>query len=401
MKVHIPEELPLDLKLIVVYLLLTVVFLTIPPLDETIIRTILGIPMVLFIPGYVLIAALFPGRDDIDGIERAALSFGLSIAIVPLLGLGLNFTPWGIRIIPIIVTLVIFSLLLWAIAYFRRLELPQDKRFEVPLKAAIAGVKEEFARQENRTDRILTLILVLSIVFSLITLVYVIVTPKQGEKFTEFYILGASGKASDYPREVSPGVPVSLIAGIVNHEYSGINYTLRVQVQNITFLEKEVQLGNNQTWENPITFAINRTDSNLKLEFLLFREGTEAPYRETHLWVNSTVASTPAVDTTPTPTPIVVPGQSKSYSVKMDVGHGFNPAVININRSDTIVWSNEEQQRDRIVLVSKEGLFENEIMEYTKKTSYRFNQSGTYNFILVSFPSLKEYPNVTGSVIVK
>ncbi len=85
----------------------------------------------------------------------------------------------------------------------------------------------------------------------------------------------------------------------------------------------------------------------------------------------------------------------------MDVGHGFNPAVININRSDTIVWSNEEQQRDRIVLVSKEGLFENEIMEYTKKTSYRFNQSGTYNFILASFPSLKEYPNVTGSVIVK
>ncbi|VVB84835.1 Uncharacterised protein [uncultured archaeon] len=288
MKLHIPEELPLDLKLIVIYLILTVIFLTIPPLDKTIIRTILGIPMVLFIPGYVLIAALFPGRDDIDGIERAALSFGLSIAIVPLLGLGLNFTPWGIRIIPIIVTLVLFSLLLWVIACFRRLQLPQDKRFEVPLKAAIAGVKEEFAGQENRTDRILTLILVISIVFSLVTLVYVIVTPKQGEKFTEFYILGPSGKAADYPRGVSPGVPVSLIVGIVNHEYSDINYTLQVQVQNNTFLEKKVQLGNNQTWENPVTFAINRTGSNLKLEFLLFREGMEAPYREAHLWVNST-----------------------------------------------------------------------------------------------------------------
>jgi len=35
-------------------------------------------------------------REGIDdGIERVALSFGLSIAIVPLIGLVLNFTPWG------------------------------------------------------------------------------------------------------------------------------------------------------------------------------------------------------------------------------------------------------------------------------------------------------------------
>jgi len=33
--------------------------------------------------------------EGIDGIERVALSFGLSIAIVPLIGLVLNFTPWG------------------------------------------------------------------------------------------------------------------------------------------------------------------------------------------------------------------------------------------------------------------------------------------------------------------
>lgn len=62
MRTHIFEEPPLDLKLVIVYLFLTVIFLTLPPLDTTVIRTILGIPMVLFIPGYVLIAALFPGR---------------------------------------------------------------------------------------------------------------------------------------------------------------------------------------------------------------------------------------------------------------------------------------------------------------------------------------------------
>jgi plastocyanin len=123
--------------------------------------------------------------------------------------------------------------------------------------------------------------------------------------------------------------------------------------------------------------------------------------------INVSVTTTPAADTpqgpvlVQGPAPVVTPGQSESYSVKMDVGHGFNPEVISINRSDTIVWSNEELQRTRIVLISKEGLFENKITEYAKRTSYQFNQSGTYNFVLAAYPSLKEYPNATGKVIVK
>lgn len=289
MKTHIIEEPPLDLKLILVYLCITVVFLTIPPLDKTVIRTILGIPLVLFIPGYVLIAALFPNKNDLDGIERIALSFGLSIAIVPLIGLGLNFTPWGIRFGPIITSLILFTLSLLIIANFRRLELPKDVRFGVPLKAALLTIKEEFAGSKNRTDKILTIVLILSIIASLFTLVYVIVTPKQGEKFTEFYILGPKGKAADYPGEVIPGTPINLIVGVVNHEYSEMNYTLLVQVKNDTFMERKILLSNNETWEKPVSFTINTTGSNLKLEFLLYMDGNVTPYRETHLWVNSSI----------------------------------------------------------------------------------------------------------------
>ncbi len=123
--------------------------------------------------------------------------------------------------------------------------------------------------------------------------------------------------------------------------------------------------------------------------------------------INASVTTTPAADIVQGYVPVqasapaIEPEQSESYSVEMDVGHGFNPAVININRSDTIVWSNEEQQRTRIVLVSKEGLFENKTTEYVKRTFYQFNQSGTYNFVLAEYPSLKEYPNATGKVIVK
>jgi uncharacterized membrane protein len=73
---------------------LTLFFTLVPQLASLPVRIPLGLAMVLFLPGYTLIAALFPEKEDLDGIERVALSFGLSIAVVPLMGLGLT-TPLG------------------------------------------------------------------------------------------------------------------------------------------------------------------------------------------------------------------------------------------------------------------------------------------------------------------
>ena len=78
-----------------------------------------------FLPGYSLIAALFPRKDDLDGIERIALSFGLSIAITPLLGLALNYTPFGIRLLPILIVLSVFTISLAMGAYVRRGKIPE------------------------------------------------------------------------------------------------------------------------------------------------------------------------------------------------------------------------------------------------------------------------------------
>ena len=106
-----PKKLPLDLLIALIWSLLSFIFIMIPFLSETFIRTILGIPMVIFIPGYVLIAALFPKKDDLLAIERIALSFGFSIAVVPLIGLLLNFT-FGIKLIPILLALSLYNIVL-------------------------------------------------------------------------------------------------------------------------------------------------------------------------------------------------------------------------------------------------------------------------------------------------
>jgi hypothetical protein len=83
-------------------------------------RWIIGSMFVLFLPGYVTIQALFPEGKELDSIERLALTIGLSLAITPLIGLLLNYTPWGIRLDPIVAALSMFTLGIGMAGSFRK-----------------------------------------------------------------------------------------------------------------------------------------------------------------------------------------------------------------------------------------------------------------------------------------
>lgn len=74
------------------------------------IRYVLGSIFVFGLPGFALIKALFPSKKEMDTIERIALSIGLSLAIVPMVGLLLNYTPWGIRLTPITLSLLALTI---------------------------------------------------------------------------------------------------------------------------------------------------------------------------------------------------------------------------------------------------------------------------------------------------
>lgn len=81
-------------------------------------RYILGSFFVLFLPGYCLVKALFPEKE-LDHIERVAISLGMSLILVPISGLVLNFTPWGIRTTPIILSLLALTTILATVAIIR------------------------------------------------------------------------------------------------------------------------------------------------------------------------------------------------------------------------------------------------------------------------------------------
>ena len=286
------KKIPSDLLAVTGLVLLTDLFVLTPGLSETVFRNILGLPIVLFLPGYSLIAALFPAKSDLDSIERTALSFGLSIAVVPLIGLGLNYTPWGIRLLPILISLSVFTFIMCGLAYVRRSKLPEADTFEVPFRKIALELKAEvLEKPEPGLDKALTVILVLSILLSVTTLVYVIITPKEGEHFTEFYILGPDGMADNYPTNYTIGEGKEVIVGVVNHEYRTVNYTMDVRLDNKSLSLPEnahrISLAHNETWEKPLTLTPTEEGKDMRLEFLLFNETDKStPYRDLHLWIN-------------------------------------------------------------------------------------------------------------------
>ena len=256
---------------VITLLLFPVVVFTTGPL-----RIGLGLPFVIFFPGYTLLSALFPKRDDLSGIERVALSFGLSIAVVPLIGLILNYTPWGIKLYPILTSITLFIIVTSAVGWYRQRKLPAADRFSVTFKASLPNWGGT-----TKLDRALSISLVVVIVAALGCLGYVIATPKPGEKFTEFYILSIEGKAEDYPQQVILGEPVDIVIGVVNREYQPASYWVGITIDGVENSQVDIgTLAHEEKREKRVSFIPQVAGEKRKVEFHLYKNGEDEPYFE-------------------------------------------------------------------------------------------------------------------------
>jgi uncharacterized membrane protein len=90
----------------------------VPPF--TWVRVLVGFLCSLYLPGYTFIEALYPRSDELEELERVALSVGLSLALTPLTGFLLNYTPWGIRLDPIASAITALTVALGLVASHRK-----------------------------------------------------------------------------------------------------------------------------------------------------------------------------------------------------------------------------------------------------------------------------------------
>ncbi|MFW6320317.1 MAG: DUF1616 domain-containing protein [Halohasta sp.] len=229
------------------------------------VRLLVSVPLLLFLPGYVIVGILFPrgspsprengstaaeaapgdGRwlarirtpDRVTITERLAVSFGLSVAILPLLGFLLEVLPVAAfdgAIFPTLVGGVTVGAL---IASVRRLRTPTDERFRIPLSAIGASVRAPLSGRMSWAERLATIALAATVLLAVVSVGYVFAMPQGGEQFTDLRVMTESDDGEltfgGYPDEITVGEETELVVGIDNREGERQSYTVVVTAEQL------------------------------------------------------------------------------------------------------------------------------------------------------------------------
>jgi uncharacterized membrane protein len=253
----------------------------------SVLRIILGILFVFIIPGYSLQSALFPDPKELDPLTRAAFSFGLSIAVFPLVflltrALGLGMNPWPIALI---LFFFIFICALTALIRRRRHSNREATRrvFRLPLKQWWAG--------QDRFSRTVILLLVPIVLTAFISGALVL-QERPADPFTEFYLLDSAGLSMDYPREATVGETVVIRLGIANYEGDPTEYRIISVIGGNQALSTSewISVADGATWEGEVRVVLQEAGDRQEIEILLERSGSPWPYRNLRIWMNVTPA---------------------------------------------------------------------------------------------------------------
>ena len=327
------RTVPFDLIAVVLLVLVADAAVLLPGIRETPLRAVLGMPLVLFVPGYLLLAILFPGRPKdrpananagglstwtrdeysvrsyrekgIDGVERAALSLALSLALVPVFGLILTFT-WRLDLVPIVAILSGYAALAAVFAAIRRVRIPEQDRFT--LSAWTSDVRSRFFAGEGR-DVAINAVLALAIVLAMSGATYAVAVPGPDQSFTDFSVVTQNEQGdfvtSGYPENFTSGEGQQLYAMIQNNEGETTTYTVVVELQRVRPGGDEAQvveqrrlttmsatLDDGQTWTARHTVTPNMVGDRLRLTYLVYRgeppanPTVENAYRKSYIWIN-------------------------------------------------------------------------------------------------------------------
>jgi uncharacterized membrane protein len=135
-------------------------------------------------------------------------------------------------------------------------------------------------------DRTISAIIVILLIIGVIGVFYIMVNYDNGEKFTEFYLLGPGGKAGDYPTNLSTGQTGYVTVGIVNHEQSTSSYQMVIIKDSEIFKVENITLKDGDKEEIPFEFTAG-PPGQYKLEFNLYKlPDTQNVYRSLFLLVN-------------------------------------------------------------------------------------------------------------------
>ena len=296
-----------------------------PSISPPVLRTLVGLPLLLFAPGYTLLAVLFPAAhnrpDDpngwsstehwLDWPARLALSLGSSVAIVPLVALGVSLAGADSATVPLVVTILVAAGAV--LAAIRRVQLPRPRRLRPPT-TRWWGERAPQAWGSRGARLAVSALLAGSILVATATMGYALVVPNDGESYSSIYLATENGSddpvAASFPSTFDDR-PRELVVGVENHEDTRTTYTVVAQLQrveatngSITVTQRdelrrfEVELAPGGTWERSHQVEPTMAGENLRLSYALYRgespdePATAEPYRRSYLWIDVTASAT-------------------------------------------------------------------------------------------------------------
>ena len=293
---------------------------------STPLRLLVGVPLLFVLPGYAFVAALFPARASqvdvlgdstirrfvnrlhqrgIDGVERVALSVGIGLVILPVVGLVLSVLPGGLSTTSVVSALSGFVFVTAVVAVIRRARLPAERRFTVSLRRGAAAATGALVGATT-AETAVNVTLAASVVVAAVALGYSVAAPQPTGQYSDLSVFTESDDGelvtAGYP-ETLGGDASPLVLRVENHEGTAQRYTVVAQLQRVsddgTVTERrqlttfERTLGAGEQWTVRHRPDPSMTGTDLRLTYLLYRGDLpstptrENAHREVHLWVNA------------------------------------------------------------------------------------------------------------------
>lgn len=301
------RQLLTDLRVVVLLVVAGGVALLVPEVPWQV-AWLLGLPLILFLPGYALVAALFIERPSSLNADKRApgwparfgLSLGVSMIVVATAGVALASEAPGKFTLPSMLTLVGGVTLLGVIvAAGRRARIPRDRRADALARLSIGGHSESLG-----TNRAQSLALVLALVVLAGAFVFAGTAPTS-DPHSQAYLTG--GEAVDVGPENATLVadsPNTMALALENHEGETTEYQVVTRLQEIgangsvrateQLDEFQVGLAANETRIVERSFVPSLSGEDLRLQVLVYTGetsgavGPETADLSLRLWVTST-----------------------------------------------------------------------------------------------------------------
>ena len=246
-----------------------------------ILRVPLGMFYMFFVPGYALQAALFPLQSHLARLDRFAISIGLCIALMPILGLVLDGPLGGIFVWQSIIFLSSVTALFSFVAVYRRSASKETSptAFEEP------SAWSPWWKNTGRGNRLIFVMFVAVVCLAAVVAVLNFSTPKSDQFFTELSITGPGGVAADYPQNVRVDQPFPLSIGVTNHEGHDFTYSIQAQMAGRTLASTApFTLADGQSIALNVELSAATPGDQQLLEILLLSD--KQIYRRLYLWIN-------------------------------------------------------------------------------------------------------------------